>query len=210
MADLYDRLDEIQGMTRVLTAHAKRLATGVGDRSVQAEITEEHAGTRRVYVRAVFSFVEAIVEQHKRLLLDLASNGYVTLNPAVREALAEQVYVIDDNGSVSTREQYVQLRRKLRAVYRAAGEAFGTALVGHYDGQGWQAFDTALKVRDRITHPKSYADCDISGDDLVTVDAAEAWFRKVNSEFVRVAREHRSTQMVGRVTPNLALQRPDR
>src|SRR5947208_16321387 len=105
MADLYDRLDEIQGMTRVLTANAKRLATGVGDRSVQAEITEGHAGARRVYVRAVFSLVEAIVEQHKRLLLDLASNGYVTLNPAVREALAEQVYVIDDNGSVSTREQ---------------------------------------------------------------------------------------------------------
>ena len=95
-------------------------------------------------------------------------------------------------------------------MYRAAGEAFGTALVGHYDGQGGQAFDTALKVRDRITHPKSYADCDISGDDLVTVDAAEAWFRKVNSEFVRVAREHRSTQMVGRVTTNLALQRPGR
>lgn len=194
MVDLYDRLEEIQGMTRVLAADVKRLATGVGDRSIQAEITEEHAGARRAYIRAVFSLVEAIVEQHKRLLLDLAANGFVTLNSPVREALSEQIYVIDDSGSVSTREQYVQLRRKLRAVYRAAAEAFGTALVVRYDDQGWQAFGTALKVRDRITHPKSYADCDISGDDLVTVDAAEAWFREVNSEFVRVAREHRSTR----------------
>jgi hypothetical protein len=82
MADLYDRLDEIQGMTRVLAANAKGLATGVGYRSVQAEITKEHAGAGRAYVRAIFSLVEAIVEQHKRPLLDLASNGYVTLDPA--------------------------------------------------------------------------------------------------------------------------------
>jgi len=84
--------------------------------------------------------------------------------------LSEQIYFADDNGNVSVREQYLQLRRKVRLVYRVAGEALGQALAVRFDNQGWQDFGAAIKIRDRITHPKSFDDCHIEGDDLDTVD----------------------------------------
>lgn len=191
MADLYERLVEIQEITRLLAADVTRLTSQLGERSIPVETTEEEEGARRAYVRAVFALIEAIVEQHKKLLLELSSHGSVTLRPGVVEALAEQTYVVDENGSVSSRDQYLQLRRKLRAIYRAAAEGFGAELIVRYDEEGWRSFTAAVKVRDRITHPKTDLDCHISEDDLATVDAGNDWFRGVNNEFVRVAREHR-------------------
>lgn len=191
MSDLYDRLEEIQGMTRVLAGDVQRLGRQLGDRSIQSEVSDEQAGARRAYIRAIFALIEAIVEQHKRLLLDLSTSQFVTLAPGVAYVLTEQGYVVDENGTVTLRDQYLQLRRKLRAVYRAAAEAFAKPLRIEYGDNGWRLFGNAVKVRDRITHPMSFADCQISGEDLDTVDAANDWFKGVNSEFVRVAREHR-------------------
>jgi hypothetical protein len=190
MSDLYDRLEEIQRMVRVLTRDADTLRGPLGGRSIQDDVTDQQAGARRAYVRAVFALVEAVVEQHKRLLLDLAARQVIVLDPQTRAALAEQTYTVADNGIISGRDQYLQLRRKLRLVYRVASEVLGRMAVP-YDDHGWQRFGEAIAIRDRITHPKTYADCDIAGDDLDTVDGGHNWFRAVNNEFIRVAREHR-------------------
>ena len=178
-------------MTRVLAGDGDRLRPLLGERNIQAAVSEAEEGNRRFYVRAIFALVEAVVEQHKRLLLDLAKRGAVTLGPGVREALSERAYGVKDNGSVAEREQYLQLERKLRAVYRAAGEGFGEPLAVTFGDQGWESFRGALDVRDRITHPKSFQDCHVDEEALETVDRGHAWFRELNNEFVRVAREHR-------------------
>ena len=188
MADLYERLDEIQGMTRVLAGDVERLRPLVGE---DVAISDGEEANRRFYVRAVFALVEAVVEQHKRLLLDLAERGAIALATGVRQALSEQVPLVKDNGTVMYREQYLQLERKLRVVYRAAGEALGQPLAVSFGNAGWQSFRAALEVRDRITHPKTYEDCHVDGDALDTVNRGHDWFRALNDEFIRCAREHR-------------------
>jgi hypothetical protein len=191
LADLYERLEEIQGMTRILEADVQRLSPRLGERSIQVAVSVAQEANRRFYVRAVFALVEAVVEQHKRLLLDLAERGAVTLGVGVRDSLAERTFVVKDNGSVHERGQYLQLENKLRAVYRAAGEAFGQGLRDTFGDQGWGSFRLALDVRDRITHPKTFENCHVDEVALDTVDAGHTWFKALNGEFVRVAREHR-------------------
>jgi hypothetical protein len=188
MADLYERLDEIQGMTQVLSGDVQRLRPLVGE---QVAISEDEEAHRRFYVRAIFALVEAVIEQHKRLLLDLAERSAIILAPGVREALSEQVPVVRENGTVAYRVQYLQLERKVRAVYGAAIEAFGQALVVNFGDNGWQSFRAAVDVRDRLTHPKTFQDCDVDEAALEIVDRGYAWFRGLNDEFVRAAREHR-------------------
>lgn len=191
MSDLYDRLDEIQGMTRVLAGDVDRVQPLLGDYSIQAHVSDEQEGHRRFYVRAVFALIEAVVEQHKRLLLDLSSRGIAKLRSGVVEALSEKTFVVKDNGDVSQRDQFLQLERKLRAVYRAAAHCFQLELVVNFGDGGWESFRSALDIRDRITHPKTFEECHVEGDDLDTVDRGHTWFRALNNEFVRIAREHR-------------------
>lgn len=192
MSDLYDRLEEIQGMTRVLSGDVERVRPLLGDRSMSADVSEEQEGNRRFYVRAIFALIEAIVEQHKRLLLDLTARQVTSLAPGVAEALSEKSFVVKDNGDVSQRDQFLQLERKLRAVYRASATCFQKELSVNFGDGGWESFRAALDIRDRITHPKSFEECHVEGDDLETIDRGHAWFRALNTEFVRVAREHRT------------------
>jgi hypothetical protein len=141
MADLYDRLDEIQGMTRVLTEDVDRLLPLAGE---DVAISNDEEANRRFYIRAVFALVEAVVEQHKRLLLDLAERSAISLPRGVQQALSEQAPIVRENGTVMYREQYLQLERKLRAVYRAAGDAFGQALEVNFGDDGWESFRVAV------------------------------------------------------------------
>ena len=191
MSDLYDRLEEIQGMTRVLAGDVDRVQPLLGDRSIQARVSDEQEGYRRSYVRAVFALIEAVVEQHKRLLLDLSSRKVATFGPGVVEALSEKIFFVKDNGDVAERDQFLQLERKLRAVYRAAAVCFQRELDVNFGDGGWETFRSALDIRDRITHPKTFEECHVEGDDLEVVDRGHAWFRSLNNEFVRIAREHR-------------------
>jgi hypothetical protein len=161
MGDLYNRIEEIQGMVRILTSDVDYLRSSLGERSIQVDLSEIEEANRRFYVRAIFSLIEEVVEQHKRLLLDLAEQNIITLSPGVNEALSERAYVVNQNGTVREREQYLQLERKLRAVYRAAGEAFHQSLDTDFGGQGWQTFRKALDIRDRLTHPKTFDNCHV-------------------------------------------------
>jgi hypothetical protein len=189
MTDIYDRLDEIEGITRVLVGDVDRLRRLVGG---QVAISDEQESNRRLYVRAVFALVEALVEQHKQLLLDLVKQGSIALAAGIREALSENAPYVKDNGTVQYRMQFLQIERKLRAVYCAAGAAFKQPLVVDYTGSGWQSFQAALGVRNRLTHPKTFRDCYVDEDALSSVDRGHDWFRALSNEFTRVAQEYRN------------------
>ena len=73
MSDLYERLEEIQEMTRMLEGDVALLQKMLGERSPTVEVTDSQYANRRSYVRATFALIEAVVEQHKQLLLALES-----------------------------------------------------------------------------------------------------------------------------------------
>ena len=191
MPDLFERLEEMRDVIDVLNGDVERLRPRLGPRSIQDEASDDEKTNRRSYVRAIFALIEAVVEQHKRLLLDLSEQGVVQLGPGVRESLLERTYSVKDNGSIGEKEQYLPLQRKLRAVYRAAAEVFGQPLELDFAGGGWRAFCTALDVRDRITHPKTFVFCQVEDDELGTIDCGHEWFRDVNQRLVGVAERHR-------------------
>jgi hypothetical protein len=191
MTDLYDRLEELQEVIHVLTRDVEQLRPLLGDRSIAAAVSPEEEANRRFYVRAIFALIEALVEQHKQLLLDLDESGKVSLNRDVRQALSERVSTFAENGTVSQREQYLRLQTKIRAICQTAGEAFGQRLHVSFGDQGWTLFREAVKMRDRITHPKSSQDCHVDEDNLKVVDQAHDWFRDLHNKFIRVACAHR-------------------
>ena len=163
----------------------------LGERTIQAAVSDGQQADRRFYVRAVFALIEAVVEQHRRLLLDWAERGAVAFPEGVREVLSERIFVARENGNVHKRTQYLSLRNKLRVVYKtAAPKAFLQPLSIEFADEGWRAFCAALEVRDQITHPKTFVDCHVDKEELETVETGRDWYGQVNKEFVRVATEH--------------------
>src|SRR5262245_31857811 len=102
--DLYERLEELQGMTHLLIDDVALLRPKVGERN--PDVTDEEKAIRRFYIRAVFALVEAFVEQHRRLLLDLCQSNTITLSDKAHKKLREIKEVFLEDGAIEEREQY--------------------------------------------------------------------------------------------------------
>src|SRR5260370_33165111 len=146
--DLYGRLEELQGMTRLLIDDVGRLQGELGAGDPAPSPAQET--NRRFYIRAVFALVEAFVEQHRRLLVELAQHGMIALPEKKLLRLREMKAVMLPDGSVEEEEQYRQLFDKIKEVYKAAGMGFGQALKVTFGDKGWVTFKAAMEVRHRV------------------------------------------------------------
>jgi hypothetical protein len=178
---LHDRIEEIYDILRVLLGDVRRLEKALGQRR-PVEIDSDAAGLQRCYVRAVFALIEAVVEQHRLLLLDLS---------------AAQVVTLENGATLESRKMKrdTPLSPKIEAVYKAAGQAFGQLIE-----VACEPLKAAKDIRNRLTHPKSFHECDVFLD-LDKVREAEKWFCKLNNNFVAAAKQHRKAHDNWRV-PN--------
>jgi hypothetical protein len=188
--DLYSRLEEFQGMTRLLIDDVALLRPKVGE--LNPNVTDEEKANRRFYIRAVFALVEAFVEQHRRLLLELCESNQIELKDKTRKRLQEIKKILMEDGTAEEQERYLHIFDKIKEVYKAAGAGFGQPLKITFGDEGWPTFKAAMEIRNRIAHPKNVQDCWIFEDALKTVNEANEWFKGLQNEFVRVAREHRA------------------
>lgn len=191
MTDLARRIEEITGVQAILLGDFELLKSRLGPLGAADEPTDEDHAHRRSFVRALFALVEATVDQHRILLLDLHDAGKVALEPKYWAVLREVSYSIGKNGEISEQVRYMSLNRKIRAVYRVAGQVFGGDFEDRFGDNGWAEFQEAIAIRHRVTHPKSVGDIRIGGPQIELLMRGETWFRRLHDEFIRVATAHR-------------------
>src|SRR5215203_5930407 len=125
--DLYNDLEELQGMTRVLIDDVRRLRPKIAEGNPNP--SEDENAYRRFYVRAVFALVEAFVEQHRRLVVHLCEAGKIDLRENKLRQLRETRQVLDSEGAVLGEEaNYLGIFHKIKEVYKAAAAGFGNQL----------------------------------------------------------------------------------
>jgi hypothetical protein len=190
LMDLYNDLEELQGMTHLLIDDVKMLRPKVGEGNPDPSGDEK--AHRRFYVRAVFALVEAFVEQHRHLLVHLCEAGKIELSENRLSQLRQIKRILDTGGAVVREEpNYMRIFDKIKEVYKAAAIGFGSPLTVTFGDDHWREFKEAMELRNRITHPKNIEDCWIFEPSLQKVIAAHDWFRALQNDFVRIARGHR-------------------
>jgi hypothetical protein len=188
--DLYNDLEELQGMTRLLIDDVIRLRPKIGEGN--PDPSDDENAYRRFYVRAVFALVEAFVEQHRRLVVHLCEAGKIHLRENKLRQLRETRKIFDSDGAVVGEEpNYMRIFDKIKQVYKAAAAGFGSRLRITFGDDHWREFKAAMEIRNQITHPKTIQDCWIFEASLQLVVAANEWFKALQNDFVRMAREHR-------------------
>jgi hypothetical protein len=188
--DLYNDLEELRDMTHLLIDDANLLRPKIGEG--KPDPSDEEKAYRRFYVRAVFALVEAFVEQHRRLVIHLCEAGKIVLTQNKLNRLREIKQILDASGAVvGEAPNYLRIFDKIKRVYKAAATGFHSPLTVAFDNDHWREFQEAMEIRNQITHPKTVQDCWIFEPSLQKVIAAHEWFRALQNDFVRIAREHR-------------------
>jgi hypothetical protein len=146
-------------------------AAGAELRDARQELKEKDTPfRRRGYVRAVFAAIAGAVEamrQVARLHPEEFTESELIL---LRETRPD----LDDRGNVVARKNKVPTTADLLFAFKSCMKAFGSELKLEA-GDEWANFRRGVGIRDRITHPKSAEDFDLSDDDVDCVAEIADW-----------------------------------
>ena len=123
-----------------------------------------------MYVRSAFATIEAWIYVMKQIALRSHPDPNCrTISEAERAFAQEQEYKLTDQGDVETRRTKISLAPNLRFAFKLLSKACSVPFELDLSGSESQSFKRAIKIRDRITHPKTVSDINISDEDYKDV-----------------------------------------
>jgi hypothetical protein len=131
---------------------------------------------RRTLVRSLFACIEGMSYRMKYVALIMARNHSVRLSPAERALMKEESYDLNDKGEAAISKSKLRTADNLLFSLKIAARACKTPFEIDKGGEGWGSFKDALKIRDRITHPKNSQDLLISDEELNIVWKTINWY----------------------------------
>jgi len=146
---------------------------------------------RRVTVRTVFSFIEGIVQILKFELNSAVrlSRAEVVLSSKEHEVLHE--VKVKDGDKIKI---IIPVEQNLKRTFKLAGKIWN--LKGYQFNTNCSQhtyFMYAKETRNKLTHPRTYYDIEISDDEMSYVAHAFEWVRQ---EFVRLNEEYRNSLQI--------------
>ncbi|MDQ1611481.1 MAG: hypothetical protein QOG00_1412 [Pyrinomonadaceae bacterium] len=160
----------------------RMISSLIGDIKISLRyLTEVEANQfwRRTYIRTVFAFIEALIFHIKRVLLRVYDAGIVEFSPEELAMLREESYDLSDKGDVVTQQKFIPLTKNLKFICKAYVRYTKSNYTLKVDDSGWDSFKKSIDIRNRLTHPKSASDLDVSDDDIKVVERADNWFKEV-------------------------------
>lgn len=131
---------------------------------------------RRLRVRTVFGCIEAQIAHLKASALLLSDDPERMFTPADRLALED---LEERNASAEgtlIRPARIPMKENIKVAFRAFALAANTTDCLDFGNEDGRNFLLAVKIRDRVIHPKSSDHWSVSDDDLAVIDRAWHWF----------------------------------
>jgi hypothetical protein len=131
---------------------------------------------QRSAVRAVFAFIDGCHEFVRGYVKDQAKifrHSYSVSDIAV---LSEESPYVDERGNVKVRRLRVPLVTSIKALVKLLEKNNDASHTVDLTHPGFAALSRAVEVRNRIVHPKSTEDLELSISDMQDVKAAFYWY----------------------------------
>ncbi|EIZ1900257.1 hypothetical protein MOS04_004503 [Vibrio parahaemolyticus] len=143
------------------------------------ESDKQNQYLRRSVVRAVFSYIEALIESIK---VEIRSSIRIErpdfeLSKKESELLGSLSSISQDKG------RQFPLEQNLKLTFKLAAKVWELDFKLNSDGEDYRDFVIAKSYRNKLTHPKTFYDVEVTDDDMHYYSVAGMW---VQEEFRRL------------------------
>jgi len=133
---------------------------------------------RRICVRSTFAYLEVlgciIREMATKLMIKhIKDSGHIPVTEAA--ALSDYAYNLNAQGVVEMQERSAYPFGCHFAFSLRTFAKYAQVDVNYIQGSGWDAFKKAIKIRNRIAHPKTPEHLSVSEDEFKIVENAFMW-----------------------------------
>lgn len=152
---------------------------------------------RRCVVRAVFSFIEALIESLKvEMRFTIRSGHYpLTLLTAKEQETLGSLVAIN-----TPRSKFLPLDQNLKRTLKLSAKIWHLEYDLNTDGQDFSDFRLAQVARNRLTHPRTFYDVQVTDDDMHCHTIAGSW---VQNEIQRLFKIRETSLLKATSDPKL-------
>jgi hypothetical protein len=159
-------------------------ASAVADGRPQTEID----AWRRTYVRAVFALFEATQWMLKQMVLGFVEDeGLDHYDAAELAMLREEQHTLNGRGQAVTRVAKLGLLENFKFTVHSIAKLKMLDPPAALAGDGIQQLQLAIRIRDRLVHPRQPQDIAISDEEMAAVHRAREFWTEVVQEIVGAA-----------------------
>jgi hypothetical protein len=108
----------------------------------------------------------------------------IEISPEERYFSIDTEYDLNDRGEVVELVAKISLAKNIRFAIALNRRAHKVSAPFDASVEWWSCLKEAIRIRDRLTHPKMPDDLDVSGDDIVKVLKAKKGFEEEVGQFV--------------------------
>lgn len=175
------RVDKGEGLIRTYDL-LQALRSDIDKAYENLEKDRESQFLRRSVVRAIFSYIEAMIECLKVEIRSTIRTGLYTGNLTQKEkdTLGPLAIIGAPPG------KFFPLDQNLKRAFKLAAKVWGLNFTLSTDGENFRDFLAAKKARNKLTHPRTLYDIEVTDDDMHCHTVAVMW---VQSEFQRLFNE---------------------
>lgn len=135
---------------------------------------------RRNFIRCTFSYFEGTIWLFKQIILEAKPpKGIRTISTGEFVLLNEVSHQLNENGEISTSPLRLKLKDNFRFTFKTINKVFKRQIDIGVGKPQWNDFLEAIKIRNRITHPKKNQDLEISDPEIKLCENTMSWFNEL-------------------------------
>ena len=143
----------------------------------------------RIFYFFTFASIEGLTFQMKQVALKAATCFGVVFTPAEISFIKEEAYSLDDNGKIIASTPFIKIKNNLRFAFRIFAKAYKKSYELKVDGKGWESFQKAIKIRNRLVHPKSLDDLIIGSKECEILFEVNNWYSDAFADLASIVEE---------------------
>jgi len=150
--------------------HAALIAAiDAGQTESDGNIESDYDFYARQLIRSAFAYIEAVIFSVKASSAWRCMEEGIDISPQERYFAVDTEYEVNDRGEVVEATARISLAKNIRFALALNRKAHSVAEPFDPSVEWWNCMKEAIKIRDRLTHPRWPRDLDVAGDEVVKV-----------------------------------------
>jgi hypothetical protein len=148
---------------------------------------DDNQFTRRAYIRNIFSLIEGSIWVLKQTVLfaPVQNGGEKKLTVAEYALLSDKTFDLKSNGQPKEQTKFLKLPDNVKFTFTILEKYFNTEFNLGIGTIEWENFLTAQSIRNRIAHPKTSSQFEVTDEEIAICKATCSWFNELSSVFVK-------------------------
>jgi len=140
--------------------------------------TNDSQFARRTFYRSGFAFIEAQMYWLKDIALNAVIGNYIregNINVSLASALLDESPTISKTGKLSLEPNRIPFLNYVAFIFRTLAEYIGLDAGAFFSDNSWNELQEAVRVRNRITHPKEPNELNITDEQMDHIRGGLTW-----------------------------------